>query len=184
MKTAIYAGSFDPVTLGHLDIIKRAGEQYDRVIIVVAHNPAKKGMFDVQHRVNLIWEALQPDARTMEYHLALEEEPHLRPVPYVPAKYIVTTLPRMQLLVEYAHKIGAKALVRGLRAMSDFEAEFQMALANRKLAPDIETVFFMTAHEYLFTSSSLVREVASLGGDLSAFVPPNVIQALKKKFPR
>ena len=162
MRIAVYAGSFDPITLGHLDIIKRAGEQYDRVVIAIAHNPAKKGMFTPDERRDLIRNALlhQPWCGIQKYELIL--------------------LPPGVGLAQWAKDHKATALIRGLRAVSDFEVEFRMALANRRLVPEIETVFLMTAQEHLFVASSTAKEVASIGGDLSTFVPPNVAVALQE----
>lgn len=161
MKIAVYAGSFDPITRGHLDIIQRAGKQYDRVIVAVANNPAKKSMFTPDERVQMIREAFL-ESGTFNHEIEL--------------------LPPGTMLAQWAKDKGANALVRGLRAVSDFEAEFRMALANRRLVPGIETVFFMTAQEHLFVASSTAKEIAAIGGDLTSFVPLNVVEALQGKF--
>lgn len=175
MKIAVYGGSFDPITLGHLDIIKRAGAQYDYVVIAVAVNPLKKGIFDASERGRLILDAVGAD---VEMGAAGDAKILFHADA---SKYIVVLLPHGTALVRFAQSIGASALIRGLRAVSDFEDEFKMALTNRHLANDIETVFLMTSHKYLFTSSSTVRELIGLKEDLSFFVPPNVAQALAKK---
>ena len=168
MTIAVYGGSFDPVTFGHLDIILRAAHQYDHVVIAVAVNPAKKGFFDADERCRLIMANLD-DVEYAPLHLLVNRS------------FIVTQLPHGTALVRFAQAIKADALIRGLRAVSDFEDEFKMALTNRHMASDIETVFLMTAHKHLFTSSTTVRELVSLGEDLSSFVPPNVIEALARK---
>ena len=156
MRTAIYPGSFDPLTNGHLSIIQRALQMFDRVIVAVAVNPKKVPLFTEEERKHLILEACQdPRVEVDAFH---------------------------GLLVEYANRRGVNVLLRGLRAVSDFEYEFQLANMNRKLAPDIETVFMMTGEDYFYISSQLVREVASLGGDVSGLVPPNVNAKLKAKF--
>ncbi|PIS29980.1 pantetheine-phosphate adenylyltransferase [Candidatus Saganbacteria bacterium CG08_land_8_20_14_0_20_45_16] len=153
MKTAIYPGSFDPITNGHLDIIKRASELFDRVIVAVIKNPSKKSQFSLADRVEMIKKC----------------------VPGV----IVESFDG--LLVEYARQKGAKTIVRGLRAVSDFDYEFQMALTNRKMAPTIETIFLMTDYRYSYLSSSFVKQIAALGGDVSELVPAPVAKKLKKR---
>ena len=163
MKTCVYAGSFDPITYGHLDIIQRAGEQYDRVVIAIAHNPDKKGLFTTVERYDLICMALGDAMMDI-------------------TKFDVCILPPGVGLAQWAKNREASALIRGLRAVSDFDVEFRMALANRRLVPEIETVFFVTALEHLFVASSTAKEVASIKGDLSTFVPPNVAEALRKRF--
>ncbi|HUK84085.1 MAG TPA: pantetheine-phosphate adenylyltransferase [Verrucomicrobiae bacterium] len=155
-KIAVYPGSFDPITNGHLDVIERAAHIFDRVIVAVAHNPEKTPMFTPQVRVELVRAAVR-DLKNVD----VEEF--------------------AGLLVKYARERGATALVRGLRAVSDFEFEFQMALMNRKLDATVETIFLMPKDEYTFISSRVVREIAGLGGDVSAFVPPAVQYALKQK---
>lgn len=156
MRTAIYPGSFDPLTNGHLSIIQRALQMFDRVIVAVAVNPKKVPLFTEEERKELIRQAC-PDPR-MEVDAF------------------------QGLLVEYAKARGVNVLLRGLRAVSDFEYEFQLANMNRKLAPGIETVFMMTGEDYFYVSSQLVREVASFGGDVQALVPPEVWKALRAKY--
>jgi pantetheine-phosphate adenylyltransferase len=159
VKRAIYAGSFDPVTNGHLDVIERAARLCDEVIIAVAFNPEKRGLFTPDERVALL--------RSVTNHLT-----NVR----------VTSF--HGLLVEFARQQQASAVIRGIRAVSDFEFEFQMALMNRRLSPTLETLFLMPKEEYSYVSSRLVKEVASLGGDVSHFVPPVVAGALREKFAR
>ncbi len=155
-KVAVYPGSFDPITNGHLDVIQRAAAMFDQVIVAVAHNPDKIPMFSLKRRLDLVAAAVK----------------HLPNV-------IVDDF--QGLLVEYCRKRGATVVVRGLRAVSDFEFEFQMALMNRTLQPSVETIFLMPKDEYTFISSRLVKEIAGLGGDVSKFVPPVVQQALQQK---
>ena len=157
MKTAIYAGSFDPVTNGHIDVLERALEIFDTVIITVAMNSAKNTLFTVDERLALLRNAVAEYANVVVDHFD-------------------------GLIVEYARTHGAVALVRGLRAMSDFEYEFQMALMNRKLADDIETVFLMPNEKYTYLNSSIIRELARLHTDVSDFVPPSVHEALRLRF--
>ena len=157
MRTAIYPGSFDPLTNGHLDVIQRAAKLFDRVVVAVAVNEGKKPLFTVQERLALVRGAIQ----------------HL---PNVEADSFDT------LLVDFAVSKKAVAVVRGLRAVSDFEFEFQMALMNRKLNENIETIFMMPKDTYTFLSSRIVKEIARLGGDVSEFVPEQVRVALTKKF--
>jgi pantetheine-phosphate adenylyltransferase len=156
MRIAIYPGSFDPLTNGHLSLIQRGLQMFDRVIVAVAFNPKKVPLFTVDERKQLIREAC-PDAR-------------------------VEVDAFQGLLVEYAKQRGVNVLLRGLRAVSDFEYEFQLANMNRKLAPGIETVFMMTGEDYFYISSQLVREVASLGGDVEGLVPACVLARLKAKY--
>jgi pantetheine-phosphate adenylyltransferase len=155
-KVAVYPGSFDPITNGHLDVIQRAAAMFDQVIVAVAHNSDKTPMFSLKHRLAL--------SRAAVRHLTN-----------------VTVDGFQGLLVEYCRSKKAAVVVRGLRAVSDFEFEFQMALMNRKLEPRVETIFLMPKDEYTFISSRLVREIAALGGDVSKFVPPVVQAALKKR---
>lgn len=156
MKTAIYPGTFDPITFGHADVIQRAAEIFGKVIVAVAQNPAKQPMFTDEERVRMIRTVVKP-FRNVE-------------------------VDRFEgLLVAYARKKHATAIVRGLRAISDFEYEFQMALTNRKLAADITTVFLMPHEKYTYLNSSIVREMARLGGDVSEFVPRNVRRELLRK---
>lgn len=152
-KTAIYPGTFDPITNGHLDIIERAANLFNHVIVAVAENAYKSPRFSLENRVML-------------------------------AKEVLAHLPNIEvagfnsLLVKFADERGASVIVRGLRAVSDFEYEFQLASMNRRIAPQLETVFLTPAEKYSFISSTLVREIASLGGDVSQFVHPKVAQAL------
>ena len=155
MRRAIYPGSFDPVTNGHLDVIERARKLFDEVIVAVAINDEKQPLFAPDERLAMLRKAITVDA--------------------------VRVAPMEGLLVEFAASEGAHAVVRGLRAISDFEFEFQMALMNRKLDPEIETIFLMPKEEYTYLSSRIVKEIAKLGGDVSAFVPPLVADALAKK---
>jgi pantetheine-phosphate adenylyltransferase len=155
-RIAVYPGSFDPITKGHEDLIRRSLAFADKVIVAVAMNPAKPPLFSLEERLALIREAVADRAVLVQSFDGL--------------------------LVEFARAVGAAVIVRGLRAVSDFEYEFQMALMNRTLAPRLETVFLMPAFDLTYISSSLVREVARFGGDVSALVHPAVQQALRKKF--
>lgn len=156
MTTAVYPGSFDPITCGHLDIIKRASRQFDNVIIAVLNNTAKKPMFTVQERVRLI-------------------EKSIHSLPNCCAEYFDG------LLVDFVRQKNARTVVKGLRAISDFEYEFQMALLNKKMEPDIETVFMVTNANYSYISSSIVKEIASLGGDYRDLVPAEIYDDVKQK---
>ena len=153
---AIYPGTFDPVTYGHIDLIKRASRIFSEVIIAVAHNPQKEPLFNVKERVAFLKKAT-PDIRG----IVIDDFDGL--------------------VIDYARKKGVSILIRGLRMISDFEYEFQMALTNRKLAPDIETVFLMPQEGYSYLSSKLLKEAVGLGADISCFVPDFVCQALKDK---
>lgn len=154
MRTWIYPGSFDPVTLGHLDIIERAAAQCDRLVVAVLHNSAKKPLFDMDERCEMI-------RRVTE-------------------KLGNVSVDRFEgLTADYAVAQGASAIVRGLRAVSDFEMEFQTATMNRRLAPTVETVFIMTGTEYSFVSSTIVKEVGRYGGDISALVPPAIYEQVR-----
>jgi pantetheine-phosphate adenylyltransferase len=156
MRRAIYPGSFDPVTNGHLDVIERACTLFDEVIVAVAINDQKQPLFTPEERLAMLRKAVTNET--------------------------VKVAPMEGLLVEFAASQSAHAVVRGLRAISDFEFEFQMALMNRKLDAEIETIFLMPKEEYTYLSSRIVKEIARLGGDVSAFVPPPVAEALAKKF--
>lgn len=158
-RTAIYPGSFDPLTNGHLAIIQRGLKVFDRLVVAVANNPQKKPLFTAEERKEMISAALGGDER-------------------VEVDSFET------LLVEYVRRKGVHTVLRGLRAVSDFEFEFQIANMNRHLLPDLETVFVMTGEDYFFVSASIVREVATFGGDVSAFVPPVVLEGLKRKLGR
>jgi pantetheine-phosphate adenylyltransferase len=161
VKVAVYPGSFDPITNGHLDVIERATRVFDRVIVGVLANPRKTPLLEASERVAAIRDAL--DAGSL------------------PSDRIeVETFDG--LTVEFCHARGAGFLVRGLRAISDFEAELQLAHNNRRLAPDVDTVFFMTSVEHGYVSSSLVKEIAMFGGDVSAMVPAAVVQRLAERF--
>jgi pantetheine-phosphate adenylyltransferase len=156
-SVAVYPGSFDPVTNGHLDIITRGLAVFDEVVIAILVNPQKHPLFTVEERVALIREAYRGERRVR-----------------------VDTF--SGLLVDYAERVGASVIVRGLRAVSDFEYEFQMALMNRRLDPNIETVFMAPADGYSYVSSRLVKEVFQLGGDVSALVPKLVERRLRDKY--
>ena len=158
MKKAIYAGTFDPVTYGHIDVVLRATKLFDRVMIGVSSGP-KKTIFNQQERIALV-------------KAALDHRKGIKVVGFA------------SLLVDFANKISATTIIRGIRAVSDFDYEFQMALMNRKLAPEIETIFLMPSEKYFFISSSLVKEIAALGGDIAQLVPPVVAKALHKKLGR
>ena len=157
MRTVIYPGSFDPLTNGHLDLIQRAAKLFDQVIVAIAKNESKRPLFTLEERLEMVGLSIK-------------------------------TLPNVSadafegLLVTYVEKRGGQAIVRGLRAVSDFEFEFQLALMNRKLDERIETIFMMPKDTYTFLSSRIVKEIARLGGDVSAFVPPQVCASLARKF--
>ena len=157
MRTVIYPGSFDPFTNGHLDLVHRAAKLFDHVIVAVAKNEGKGPFFDLDERLSLIRQSIKDQSN-------------------------VTADSFDGLLVEYVEKKGGQAVIRGLRAVSDFEFEFQMALMNRKLNERVETIFMMPKDTYTFLSSRIVKEIARLGGDVSAFVPEHVVLALRKKF--
>lgn len=157
MRIAVYAGSFDPITNGHVDVLERAIALFDRIIMTVANNSGKKYLFAPEERVELVRSAV--------------------------AKYATVDVELFEgLIVDYAHRKGAIALIRGLRAISDFEYEFQMALMNRKLDDSLHTVFLMPHEKYTYLNSSIIRELACLGRDCSEFVPIGVNAALMKKF--
>jgi pantetheine-phosphate adenylyltransferase len=158
-QKAIYPGTFDPITYGHIDLIKRAQEIFSEVIVAVGHNPHKRPLFTLKERVEMLKKATAGMSGTI-----IDEFDGL--------------------VVDYARRQKAKVLIRGLRMISDFEYEFQMALTNRKLSPDIETIFLMPQESYSYLSSKLLKEAASLGADLSSFVPDFVEKALKKKLKR
>ncbi|MBO5369229.1 MAG: pantetheine-phosphate adenylyltransferase [Clostridia bacterium] len=155
-KVAVYPGSFDPVTNGHLDIIRRASKNFEKVYVAILINSAKNPRFSLEQRINWL-------------------------------KRATADLPNVEiasfsgLLVNYANEIGANVIIKGLRAVSDFEYEFQMALTNRKLSPNIETMFLMTNEMYSYLSSSIVKEIANLGGSLEGLVPDFMIEEIKKE---
>ena len=157
MKRAIYPGSFDPVTNGHLDVVERARKLFDEVIVAVAHNDEKQPLFSLTERLDLLRQTV---GKIDNVKIAQFDG----------------------LLIDFALEQGASAVIRGLRAVSDFEFEFQMALMNRKLRDSVETIFLMPKEEYTYLSSRIVKEIAKLGGDVSAFVPPQVAKALARKF--
>ena len=159
MSSAIYPGSFDPITYGHIDIVRRAKKLLSRLFIAIVANPNKEPLFSVAERVKITQEALSEEGICG-----------------------IEVISYDGLLIECAKAHGADAIVRGLRANSDFDYEFQMALTNRDLDSNIETVFFMTAGKYSFLSSSIVKEVKRYGGDISSFVPKTVDEALARKF--
>ena len=154
-EPAIYAGSFDPVTYGHLDLIKRAAALFPRLIVAVARNLEKKSLFNLEERIIFLKESV-------------------RQIPNVEIETFTG------LLVDYAARKKARILIRGLRAVSDFEYEFQMTLTNRKLAPEIETIFLMPSESYSYITSRVIKEIAFLGGEVSAFVPPKVVEAFRR----
>ncbi|MBU1342058.1 MAG: pantetheine-phosphate adenylyltransferase [Proteobacteria bacterium] len=158
-KIAIYPGSFDPLTNGHIDIIERALDIFDQVIIAVLHNPSKKALFTMDERVAMIKQSFN-------------------------GKRSVLVDSFGGLLVDYAKMKNAVAIIRGMRALSDFESEFQMALMNRKLNKEIQSVFLMTGFRWIFTSSSIIKEAAQFGGDISDMVPKAVKLKLMEKFPK
>ena len=156
-QKAIYPGSFDPITYGHLDIIKRALKIFEEVIVAVANDSSKKTLFSVDERVKMIKQVTKDlDCVKVERFKGL--------------------------VVDYAHRKKIGVIIRGLRMLSDFEYEFQMALTNRKLSPDIETIYLMPSESYSYISSKLLKEAASLGADISNFVPKLIVDALKSKF--
>jgi len=154
-RTAIYPGTFDPITLGHVDVVLRGLKVFDRLVIGVAENPNKKPMFDLETRLGMVRKTFEADDR-------------------------IEAVAFSGLLVDLARQQKANAILRGLRAASDFEYEFQMATMNRRLEEKIETVFVMAREDYTFVSSRFIREISSMGGDVSELVPPVVIPYLKK----
>ena len=156
MLRAIYPGSFDPVTFGHIDIIKRSFKMVDELIIGVLDNNMKMPLFSVEERVKILSEVTKNIGE-------------------------ISVVPFDGLLVDFAHAVDAKVIIRGLRAITDFEYEFQMSQTNRKMSPNIETIFLTTALDYSYLSSSTVKEVAAFGGDITEFVPTIVIDRMKEK---
>ena len=156
-KIAIYPGSFDPVTNGHLDIVERGFSIFDKIIVAILLNPSKDALFSVEERMEMLQTSMKKFS-----HVEFDTFDGL--------------------LVDYAHKRKAHAILRGMRAVSDFEYEFQMALMNRRLRRDIQTVFLMTGLRWIFTSSSIIKEAAQFGGDIKDMVPPIVNKKLQKKY--
>ena len=156
-KIAVYPGSFDPITNGHVDIIKRGLGVFDELIVLIAHNPNKKTLFSVEERVGMIQEVIRDfkNVRVDSFD---------------------------GLLVDYAKVAGANVILRGLRALSDFEYEFQLALINRRLNRDVETIFLMTGYKWFYISSTIINEAASLGGSVKGLVPEIVDQKLQEKY--
>ncbi len=158
-KLALYAGSFDPPTKGHLDLVERASSLFDQVVVAVGMHPTRRPLFEVNQRLDLL-------------------------------RAICTPFPNVRvdsfdgLLIDYARKLGAIVIVRGLRAVTDFEYELQIAHVNADLGPEIETIFLPTRSSFAFVSASLVREIASHGGDIERYAPPEVCVALRQRFPR
>lgn len=157
MKTAIYPGSFDPVTLGHLNVIKRAAQAFDKLIVCVMVNSSKHGLFTPEERVDLI-QRVTKNLRNVEVDCSNE------------------------LLADYARRRGSQVLVKGLRAVSDYEKEVQMAIINRKLYPNLDTFFIPSSEKYTYLSSSVVKEMARYGAELSDFVPREIIADVEEKF--
>jgi pantetheine-phosphate adenylyltransferase len=160
VKLALYPGTFDPITKGHMDVITRAIRIFDRLVVAVAENPAKKPLFNLDERIDLTQRVVE----------GMEDCDRVEVVGFE------------NLTVEFARSIGATAIIRGLRAVSDFEYELQIALTNRKLALDIESVFLMPSVEYIYLNSTIVKQVAKHGGDVRNFVPEIVMEKLEKKF--
>ncbi len=157
---AVYPGTFDPITNGHIDLIKRALRIFDRLIVAIGENPAKKPLFSLEERLEMVKEAISA----------------------FPCRDRVEVTSFSGLLVEFAARKGAQVIVRGLRAVSDFEYEFQLALMNRRLNRKIDTIFLMPGFKWIFISSTIVKEAARFGGDISGLVPPNVEERLREKF--
>ncbi len=158
-KTAIYPGSFDPITNGHLSIIRRGLTIFDEVIVAVAINPLKKGLFSIEERIEMITSVLQDEDLGSTRVDTFEG-----------------------LLVDYVKGQGSNIILRGIRALSDFEYEFQLALMNRKLAREVQSIFLMTDYKWFYVSSTIIKEAASLGGDISGLVPPLVAERLAQRF--
>ena len=154
MRRAVLAGSFDPITQGHMDVLRRGLALFDEIVVAIGNNPRKRYLLDLESRIQILraCTADMPQVRVDSFD---------------------------GLLVEYCREVGANAILRGLRAVSDFEFEFQIVLANKNMAPEVETVFLMTASENIFVSSSLIKEIALNGGDVEAYVPQAVLEPLK-----
>ncbi len=157
MVIGVYPGSFDPVTVGHVDVVQRASALFEKVIVAVYGAASKDLLFDADERVDL-------------FRRSVEELPNVEVTKFE------------GLVVRFTKEVGAKVIIRGLRSGSDFEYEFDMAFMNRRLEPELDMVFFMTSQEYMFVSSSLLKEVALLGGDIEALLPPHVAKAVKIKY--
>jgi pantetheine-phosphate adenylyltransferase len=157
MVKAVFPGTFDPIHYGHIDIAKRAARLFDEVVIAVYDRPLKSLVFSPEQRIELVKQSFQEEDK-------------------------ITVMGYSGLTVEFCHAIGAQVMIRGLRVFSDFEYEFRMALANNRLAPDIEVIALITAEEHTFLSGSTVREIASLNGDVSSMVPPHVAKILARRF--
>jgi pantetheine-phosphate adenylyltransferase len=154
--TALYPGTFDPPTNGHIDLVQRGARLFDHLVVSILNNPGKDPLFTVEERAEMLREAISGMSN-------------------------VSVATFDGLMVDFAHQQGAKAVLRGIRAISDYEYEFQMALMNRRLAPDIETVFLQPAGRYSFVSSRMLKEVFSFGGDVSGLVPPNVLKRMQSR---
>lgn len=157
-KIAIYPGTFDPITMGHIDIVDRALNLFDKVVIALAVNPGKTPLFTLEERISMIKDCFPKDYSRVEVE------------------------PIAGLLVEYTRQRNAKAIVRGLRAVSDFDYEFQLALMNRKLEREVDTIFLMAGFRWIYISSSIIKDAARHGGDVRDMVPEHVAQKLKEKF--
>jgi len=157
-RVAVYPGTFDPITMGHLDIIHRALSLFDKVIVAIARNPGKEPLFSLEERIAMILGCFPRNEKRVE----------------------VDTV--SGLLVDYAYKRGAKAIIRGLRAVSDFDYEFQLALMNRRIEREVETVFLMTGFRWIYISSSIIKDAARHGGDVSGLVPDHVCERLRERF--
>lgn len=156
-QTAIYAGTFDPITYGHIDLIERASSIFSKIIVAIAASPNKKPLFSLPERVELTKQAISSLINVEVYGFE-------------------------SLLIDFAKQKGATVILRGLRAVADFDYEFQLASMNRYLNPTIESLFLMPSEKYMYISSSMVREIAQLSGDVTGFVPPRIVQALLLKF--
>jgi pantetheine-phosphate adenylyltransferase len=163
VRIAVYPGSFDPITNGHLDVVRRAARVFDGIVVAVLGNPRKSPLLDADRRVAVI-------------RAAIDEDPGLAGV--------VDVRTFDGLTVDFCHEVGAGFLVRGLRAIADFDSELQLAHNNHQLAPDVDTVFFMTSLEHSYVSSSLVKEIALFGGDVSAMLPAAAVEALRDALPK
>lgn len=157
-KIAVYPGTFDPITMGHMDIIHRALNLFDKVIIAIAKNPSKEAVFSHKERIQMIKDCFSSDEERIEVDDV------------------------SGLLVDYAYRKGATAIIRGLRAVSDFDYEFQLALMNRRIEREVETVFLMTGFRWIYISSSIIKDAARHGGDVSGLVPDHVCEKLREKF--